>query len=63
MGLTQEDVRQRLINYVSEGVKMTYVSNNVNIPDYILCRFKHDKKQLYDESLKVLNEFLLSKGF
>ena len=63
MELKQEDVRQRLIDYISEGVKMTYVSKNVNIPDYILCRLKHDKKQLYDESLEILNGFLLSKGF
>lgn len=63
MDLDQGEVRQRLINYINDGIKMIHVSRMTGIPDYILCRYKKCEKLLYSDSLILLDDFLVSKGY
>ncbi len=55
--LTQEMVRNKLINN-SKAFKMQYVAEQTKIPKEMISRFKTGKRELYEESLQTLNNFL-----
>lgn len=61
----QDQVRKRLIEYITDlDVKQTYISKHCNnLPTPILSRFKNGIRDLNQDSLDTLNEFLISKGY
>ena len=55
--VTQEEVREKLIRKMREG-QQQYIAKQVNIPKQILSNFKTGKRDLYPESLEILNNYL-----
>ena len=55
--LTQEEVREKLINK-SKGLKIKFIAEETGIPREIISKFKNSKRNLYPESLEVLNNYL-----
>lgn len=55
--LTQAEVREKLVEK-SKGLKMKYIAEETGIPREIISKFKNSKRDLYQESLEVLNNFL-----
>lgn len=56
--LTQDEVRELLIQRIESGVKQTYIARNIGVPKQVLSAFKLNKKNLYPESLAKLEAFL-----
>lgn len=62
--MTQESVRNRLNKYIEEkGVKLIFISRKLNIPDYLMAKFKTAKRELWQESLIKLDEFLKNENY
>jgi len=62
--VTQESVRNRLIQYIGEkGVKMIFISRKVGVPDYLMAKFKTAKRELWQESLGRLDQFLKNENY
>jgi arginine repressor len=59
----QEEVRQRLNEYLLQGVTQAYISRKIGIPTDIICRYRLGKKDLYLSHLNELDDFLKLKGF
>ncbi len=58
----QEEVRTKLNDYIeTNGIKAKYISERVDIPDYILSRFRSGKIELNGSSLNRLIEYLKVK--
>lgn len=58
--MKQEEVRLLLITYLKNtGIKQLYICDKLGIPDYILSRFKKGTKDLYEDDLEKLREFLI----
>lgn len=55
--ITQEIVRQKLIKR-AESEKQTYIANQIGMPKQVLSAFKLGKKELWQEHLVALNEYL-----
>lgn len=55
---TQDEVRELLIQEIDRGRKQSYIAKNIGIPRQVLSAFKLNKKELYPESLKKLEDFL-----
>lgn len=55
--ISQEEVRAKLIERV-EREKQSYIAKQINVPKQVLSAFKLGKKQLWDESLEALNDYL-----
>jgi len=55
--ITQELVRQKLLKKV-ESEKQTYIANQIGMPKQVLSAFKLGKKELWEEHLIALNEYL-----
>lgn len=55
--LTQEEVREKLIEK-SKGMKIKFIAEETGIPREIISKFKNSKRDLYPESLEVLNNYL-----
>lgn len=55
--MEQEEVRKLLLEYLTHGIKQTYISKLLDIPTYILSRFKSGK-DLYAEDCLKLEEYL-----
>lgn len=55
--ITQEKVRQKLIER-TESEKQTYIANRIGMPKQVLSAFKLGKKELWQEHLIALNEYL-----
>ena len=62
--VTQESVRNRLIKYIAEkGVKLVFISRKIDVPDYLMAKFKTAKRELWQESLDRLDEFLKAENY
>lgn len=55
--ITQEEVRQKLIRKMQEG-QQQFIAKQIGIPKQILSNFKTGKRDLYPESLEILNNYL-----
>lgn len=55
--VTQDEVRAKLIQKMREG-QQQYIAQQVHIPKQILSNFKTGKRNLWDESLIKLNDYL-----
>lgn len=55
--LTQAEVREKLIEK-SKGLKIKFIAEETGIPREIISKFKNSKRDLYPESLEVLNNYL-----
>ncbi len=60
--MTQDEVRELLIQRIESGVKQTYIARNIGVPKQVLSAFKLNKKILYPESLAKLEAFLTSNN-
>ena len=62
--MTQESVRNRLIRYIEEkGVKLIFISRKIDVPDYLMAKFKTAKRELWNESLERLDQFLTGENY
>lgn len=60
----QEAVRQNLIKYLeSTGVKARVIAERIDVPPSVLSSFKHGKKNLYKDTLFMLNNYLKFANF
>lgn len=55
--LTQAEVRAKLIEK-SKGLKIKFIAEETGIPREIISKFKNFKRDLYPNSLEVLNNYL-----
>lgn len=55
--VTQESVRRKL-QEKTEAVRQRNISDSTGIPREIISKFLSGKRDLYPESLSVLNEYL-----
>ena len=55
--LTQTEVREKLIEK-TKGMKIKFIAEETGIPREIISKFKNSKRELYPESLEVLNNYL-----
>ena len=55
--LEQAEVREKLIKK-SKGLKIKFIAEETGIPREIISKFKNSKRDLYPESLEVLNNYL-----
>ncbi len=55
--MTQEEVREKLIEKC-KAMKIKYIAEETGIPREIVSKFKNSKRDLYPESLEILNNFL-----
>lgn len=58
--MTQQSVRERYIKRI-EREKQIYIANVTGIPTSVLTQFKQGKKELFPESLQMLNDYLDGK--
>jgi len=62
--MDQNNLRLRLIDFLKEkGVKLNHIADKTDTPNYILSSFKNGKRNLYDSSLQMLEDFLAGEGF
>lgn len=61
--LTQEGVRKRLLELIDNGVMAKYIAKQTSVAESSLSKFRHNKLELSIPELRVLSEFLGSKGF
>ena len=57
MTVTQESVREKLIEKC-RGFKINYRAEQTGIPREIISKFKNQKRELFHDSLLILNEWL-----
>lgn len=55
--ITQESVREKL-NEKCDGLKVKYIAKQIGIPRGILSNFKAGSRELWQETLESLNEYL-----
>lgn len=55
--LTQAEVREKLIEK-TKGMKIKFIAEETGIPREIISKFKNHKRDLYPQSLEVLNNYL-----
>lgn len=55
--MTQSEVREKLIEK-SKGMKIKFIAEETGIPREIISKFKHSKRELFPESLEILNNYL-----
>lgn len=60
--MTQDEVRELLIQRIESGIKQTYIARNIGVPKQVLSAFKLNKKNLYPESLAKLEVYLTSNN-
>ena len=53
----QEEVREKLIKRV-ERERQTYIAKRIGVPRQLISDFKLGKKQLREQTLLALNEYL-----
>lgn len=65
--MNNNDVRKRLTAFREEyPVSLAAISRKIGLTAekrYVLCRFVSGKCNLYDETLKSLNDYLTAKGY
>ncbi len=54
---TQQEVREKLIK-VAEREKQSYIARQIGMPKQILSAFKLGRKDLWQEHLIALNDYL-----
>ena len=53
-----------MIKYTEDkGVKLKHISNKIGVPDYLMAKFKTAKRELWDETLNKLDQFLQNEGY
>lgn len=55
--ITQQEVREKLIERV-EREKQSYIAKQVGVPKQVLSAFKLGRKDLWEEHLIKLNDYL-----
>ena len=55
--LTQEEVRKKLLDKTN-AVRQRNISDSTGIPREIISKFMNNKRNLYPESLQILNDYL-----
>lgn len=55
--VTQESVKAKLIEKC-RGLKIGFIAEQTGIPREIISAFKNNRRELWDESLIKLNDFL-----
>lgn len=55
--LTQEEVRKKLLEKTN-AIRQQNISDSTGIPREIISKFMNGKRNLYPESLSILNEYL-----
>ena len=62
--INSEDVRKRLINFIiGEGITQLFICNKCGIATSSLSKFKNNTYRLKREELRILSEFLSSRGY
>ena len=57
--LKQEMVRNRLLQYVTDkGVNYSFICKQIELPNSVMTLFKSGRKDLWQEHLNKLDEFL-----
>lgn len=55
--ITQDSVREKLIEKC-RGLKVKFIAERTGIPREIISAFKNKRRELWQESLECLDEFL-----
>lgn len=55
--ITQEEVRKKLLEKTN-AIRQQNISDSTGIPREIISKFMNGKRNLYPESLSILNEYL-----
>ena len=55
--ISQEEVKEKLIKKC-KGLKIGFIAEQTKIPREIISAFKNNRRELWEESLIKLNEFL-----
>lgn len=55
--LTQEEVRKKLLDKTN-ALRQQNISDSTGIPREIISKFMNGKRDLYSESLIILNDYL-----
>lgn len=55
--ITQQEVRNKLLEK-TQAMRQQNISEATKIPREIISKFMNGKRELWDESLKALNEYL-----
>ena len=59
----QDSYRQRLFKMINErGTKYVFVATQIGLPPYVMSGFRHGRN-IWDEHLMKLDEFLISQGY
>jgi len=60
----QSELISRSVQYQKDcGVKSNFICNKLGIDPAYFCRWKKSQKLLNDKHFKLLDEFLLTKGY
>ena len=57
MEITQDSVREKLIEKCKK-LKVKFIAEQVEIPRNIISKFKNSRRELWEESLIKLNDYL-----
>lgn len=56
-------LRQSLNAYIeSHGCKAVWLSRQIGIDPSLLCRFRKNKRELWESTLKQIEQFLVEQG-
>lgn len=62
--MDQGNLRNRLKSYIKvEGIRQKHITNQIDISESLLSRFKNELTELDDYDSEHLNDYLLSKGY
>lgn len=62
--MTQESVRQRLIKYIEDkGTSLAFIGRKINLSKYVMSNFKIAKRDLWQESLEKLDQYLKNENY
>jgi len=62
--LSQDELRDRMVQYCRDnGVKYYKFAHDVNVPYYIISKWKNGRKELWLSSLLDVDNFLKGKGY
>ena len=59
----QDELRDSLENFINTyGVRARFICKQTDIPEYLLCRFRHGKQKLDSDTAEKLNEWISARS-
>ena len=55
----QQEIRDQLNDLITtKGLKANFIAKKLEIDPSLLCRFRHNKRDLWDETLETVAQYL-----